>query len=210
MTDRRFPAPRPAVVAILFLIGASLALGIQSARSQAAVLRTLSIDNLVWASTQMEVEFVRFQRSLHRLGHTRTPEALDDLRQRFDILRARVTLMAEPRITAQLHSHGIEHGEIDQLVAQLQQIDPIITGATMPDRVSVDQIVADLAPFDEGMRLRSLRVMRGNTSHQAGVRERIGLAITGALASSALACLLGVFALVFLLRGRRGDRASAA
>ena len=100
------------------------AVGFFTIRRDVENLRVISQDNTQWSASQMEVELLRFRLSLAALAAAPTPEALDEMHERFDILWSRVFMMGHGHVGESLARYDAEHGSVAAIADYLKEIDP--------------------------------------------------------------------------------------
>ena len=109
------------------------AVGFFTIRRDVENLRVISQDNTQWSASQMEIELLRFRLSLAALRTDPTPEALEDMHERFDILWSRVFMMGHGRVGESLLRYDGEHGSVAAIADYLKEIDPL-RGRARPRR----------------------------------------------------------------------------
>ena len=73
-------------IGLMLVMAAVAMMGYSSTRRDVENLKVISQDNILWTATQMEVELLRFKLSLAQLALENTEDALDEAKERFDIL----------------------------------------------------------------------------------------------------------------------------
>ncbi len=190
---------------LLAMIGFA-AVAYTSIRRDVNNLRVISQDNILWTATQMEVELLRFQLSVANFGLLRTPEALDGLRERYDILLSRVGMMRTGRVGDLIRGYDVGFDSISKLLDYLTTLDAAIASLTPQDAAQTDRILAELQPFQRELRLYTLRVVRGDTAASAGVRDSIQRNAQITVITSLAAVALSLLALVLILGENRRQR----
>ena len=155
-------------------------------------------ENLVWVSTQAEVELARYSNSLLRVVGTRgtSPEALSDAEFRFDIFLSRIDLYR----SGSVHDALVMHQDGRALLARIETIEPTIdprsmTGWSPEDIQRLERRIAAAAMI---LREASLILLRREAQD-----ERDLLALFDASAAVSVAFfLVGAITLVFFLRAR--------
>ena len=135
------PIPRYLGVVVLLAMAGFAAVGFFAIRKDVENLRVISQDNTQWSASQMEIELLRFRLSLAALLHTPTPEAVDDMHERFDILWSRVFMMGhgrprrEPAALRRRERVGRGHRRLSQgdRPARWPTIDPVADAARIGD-----------------------------------------------------------------------------
>lgn len=204
------PMQRYLGLAVLLAMAGFAAVGYFSIRRDVENLRVISQDNILWTATQMEVELLRFQLSMANLGIEGTPEALDDVRKRFDILWSRVFMMGSGRVGALIRRYDDGHDSIPAFQDYLRELDHVLQDMGPDDRAVARLILRELETFQHDLRLYTLRVVRGDTAAAALVRDRIQFSSQTTLAISLAAVLLSLLALALILREIRRQREIAA
>lgn len=195
--------PRYLGLAVLLAMATFAAIGFNSIRRNVEDLRVISQDNILWTASQMEVELLRFHRSISELKNSQTQEALERARARFDFLWSRVFMMGKGRVGELIRSYDEGHGSLDNLAAYLVEIDPVLKELVPTDIATMQQISADLDDLYKGLRLFTLQVVRGDTKNAAIVRSRIEASAKTTALISLGAVLLSVLALALILRENR-------
>ena len=193
-------------IAVLLAIAGFAAMGYLSIRRDVENLRVISQDNILWTATQMEVELLRFQLSVAGLEIERTPEALEEMRERFDILWSRVFMMGSGRVGDLIERYDQGHGSIPAFQTYLRELDAVIAGLKPNDSAEVRAILRELETFQHDLRLYTLRVVRGDTAASALVRDRIQRSSQTTMVFSLAAVLLSVLSLGLILRENRRQR----
>jgi signal transduction histidine kinase len=200
------PVQRYLGLGVLIAMAGFVALGYYSIRRDVENLRVISQDNILWTATQMEVELLRFQLSVANLEIERTPEALAEVRERFDILWSRVFMMGSGRVGELIRRYDQGHGSIPAFRQYLEELDPVVAGLAPDDSETVRIILQELETFRHDLRLYTLRVVRGDTAASAQVRDRIQYSSQTTMAISLAAVLLSVLALALILHENRRQR----
>jgi signal transduction histidine kinase len=204
------PLLRPVALVVVVVMAGISALGFHSIRKDIENLQVISRDNILWSATQMEVELLRFQRSLAYYATEPSEAALDDVHARFDILWSRFDLMTQGRVGQLLRQYDEGHGTLQTVSAYLREIDPFIL-ALAPEIVNgVQPILQDLDALQSDMRLYSLRVVRGDTAaaSMVGDRMRASAQLTASIALGAL--VISLLTLFLIMRDNRRQREMAA
>ena len=202
------PRPIPRYLGILVLLAAAgfAAVGFLTIRKDVDNLRIISQDNTQWAASQMEIELLRFRISLERLRGLRTPEALDELYERFDILWSRVFMMGHGQVGESLRRYDAERGSVAAIAAYLSEIDPAAKPLDLDDEAGLDAIEKALADFQMELREYTLRVLRADGAAGARVRDRIKASARTTAVISLAAVLISVLSLFLILRENRRQR----
>ena len=202
MTTLR-PIPRYVGLVVLLAMAGFAAVGFYAIRRDVENLRVISQDNTQWSASQMEIELVRFRLALSDLRRDPSPEALEAMHERFDILWSRVFLLGQGDVGESLLRYDSETGSVASLADYLREIDATVASIDPADVATIEAIEARLHDFQQDLREYTLRIVRADGAASARVRERIqGSARTTAVISIA-AVLVSVLSLVLILRENR-------
>lgn len=205
MTSTR-PIPRQLALLVLLAMAAFATVGFFTIRKDVENLRVISQDNTQWAASQMEIELLRFRMSLQRLLSDPSPEAVEAMHERFDILWSRVFMTGHGRLGESLARYDGEHGSVAAIAEYMEEIDPILAELDPADTLPIASIERVFDNFQQELRQYTLRVMRADGAAGALVRMRIqSSARTTALISIA-AVLVSVLSLYLILRENRRQR----
>ena len=203
------PVPRYLGVIVLLAMAGFASVGFFAIRRDVENLRVISQDNTQWSASQMEIELLRFRLSLAALLADPSPEALDAMHERFDILWSRVFMMGHGRLGESLERYDGEHGSVASIADYLKEIDPLLAGID-PTRPGIAarfaEIEARLDTFQQDLRQYTLRVMRADGAAASRVRERIQVSARITAVISVAAVLLSVLALFLILHENRRQR----
>lgn len=193
-------------IGLMLVMAAVAMMGYSSTRRDVENLKVISQDNILWTATQMEVELLRFKLSLAQLAVENTEDALDEAKERFDILWSRVFLMGSGRVGDLIASYDQGHGSIPAFQQYLREIDPVFATLRPDDVPIMRTLLRELDAFQDDLRLYTLRVVRGDTAAAAEVRDRIQLSSQLTMGVSLAAMLLSALALALLLNDNRRQR----
>ncbi|HRW16196.1 HAMP domain-containing sensor histidine kinase [Amaricoccus sp.] len=200
------PTPRYLGLIVLLAMAGFAAVGFFTIRRDVEDLRVISQDNILWSATQMEVELLRFELSLAELRSDLTEEALEDVRERFDILWSRVFLMSRGRVGQVMRGYDEGFGSLKKIATYLEEIDPVLQALHPEDIVTIERMQVELEGFQQELRLYTLRVVRADTVASALVRDRIQSSAQTTAIVSIAAVLLSVLSLFLILRENRRQR----
>jgi len=193
-------------LAALACLAALLAVGYMSIRRDVTELRELSKDNILWTATQMEVELLRFHLSVAGLQLDGTPEALAEMRERFDMLWSRIFMMGSGRIGDLIRRYDENHGAIVGIQRYMQELDPVVQRLQPDDHAEISAILKELETFQRDLRLYTLRAVRGNDAAATTARGRIESSAQAAMLIGLAAVLISLLALALILKDNRRQR----
>jgi signal transduction histidine kinase len=204
------PLLKPVAIVVILVMAAVAALGFHSIRKDVENLRIISRDNIVWSATQLELEFLRFQRSLAFYVSDPSEAARDDVQQRFDILWSRFNLFSDGRVGRLLRQYDDGNGTVQAITQYLEGIDGLIAELSPADAETILTVLPVLDAFQSDLRQYSLRVVRGDTAAASAVRERMlaSSQLTGYIALAAM--MISALSLFLIMRDNRRQREIAA
>ena len=202
------PARRPQnwkgvyVAAGLLLLAVMLVLSLLAAQlmQELSRLRSASIDNVQWSMAQVQVELLVLESAVDDAIHNNTPQALDEVRQRFDIFYSRIDTLQQGSVFSGLTLEIRARQVLEHLMDTLNRFIPIIDGsdealsAALP--VLDDAFVAMRADV-RAISLTGVRLLaeQSDRDRQAfsSVLLRTGLVAAGVMAAMFLALFLAIW-----------------
>ena len=205
MTATR-PVPRYLGIVVLLAMAGFAAVGFFTIRRDVENLRLISQDNTQWSAAQMEIELLRFRLSLQALRTMPTPEAIDAMHERFDILWSRVFMMGHGHVGESLLRYDGEHGSVASIADYLKEVDPVLAEVDPKQATTLIGIESRLGDYQQQLREYTLRVMRADGVEGAKVRERIQSSARTTAVISLAAVLISVLSLLLILLENRRQR----
>jgi signal transduction histidine kinase len=207
---RGHPLLRPIALAVLLVMAGVAALGFHSIRKDIENLRVISRDNILWSATQMELEFLRFQRSVALYVSDPTESARNELHERFDILWSRFSLFTEGRVGRLLRQYDEGHGTLHAASNFLASVDSLLPDLGPNDADTLRALLPVMDELQSELRLYTLRVVRGDTAAASAVRERMltSSQLTAYITLAAL--LISALSLFLIMRDNRRQREMVA
>jgi len=129
---------------VLLAIAGFVTFGYVYIRRDIDTLRVINQDKILWTATQIEVELLRFQTSVARLAIERSPEALEAMREGFDILWSRVFMMGVGRVGRLMRQYDSGHDSVLAFQQYLREIDPVIAEVAPDDSARLEAILREL------------------------------------------------------------------
>lgn len=179
------------IVAVIGIALLSLDLG-RKIRAQA----TASSDNVQWALSQVDIEFLTFALSLDDVEGGRA--SLKDVRRRFDIFYSRMDTVQKSSVYAPLREVAEYRAAAERLVAFLDRTIPLVDGPDAPLQAALPALKIEVAALRADTRriaLTGIEVF----SHLSDI-EREGVARTlTKVAALTLALIMSLVTLIVLL-----------
>jgi signal transduction histidine kinase len=136
-------------------------------------IRTNWRENLLWSSSQLGIEYLRFREALLGAGSGQETFDSKEVNRRFDILWSRVTLFQQGRIAERIKGFPKATRSVEQIFQLLKQAEPVVEGLQAGDRDKALELWHKFKASDDLFRSLNRIVMRGEV--QAGAVLRQGL-----------------------------------
>ncbi|MCP5072632.1 MAG: hypothetical protein GY947_04960 [Rhodobacteraceae bacterium] len=199
------------------LVLAVIAVGISAAgvafvfvRSDIDAMREESRENLLWSSSQLEIEYFRFLETLARFDQDEYDVDTRDVNDRFDILWSRVILFQQGEVGLRLESYPDTQSTLTHLFSTLQHQESAVVNLQEGDVDAKLQILAAFREYEAELRRFNRDILHGEERRAAVLREEL-------YSSSAMLAWLSFFAvtasvalLYFFAAETRRHRAIAA
>jgi len=188
--------PRLVVLAV-FLAASGLAIvGYNAFRKDVAAMQAASLEDITWASYQLEQELSRFRESLLQFQIEGSERNAELVNSRFDILWSRIAIFNQGRIGERLSDYDIDSQIISRLFSDMKVVDRRVVELAEYDIVEAAALLHIFKPYADDLRIFSRKVTLGEevngreirAQQQSGVNRTLqlnGLAIVIALASLA-------------------------
>jgi signal transduction histidine kinase len=153
-------------------------------------------ENILWSAVQVEIELMRFQRSLADFGSTGSQTSVRDINNRFDILWSRVTLFQQGEVGQRLSAYDGVTSTVPDLFAAMQAVEDAVVGLAPGDVATAQDIQARFEPLASRLRVLSRDVLHGEEAKQAMLRADLqssSLILTVISAVAVLASVLLIF-----------------
>lgn len=179
--------------AIVTLTVAVAAVGFFVVRNDIDEMRDAGRENILWSAVQLEIELMRFQRSLADFSAGEPEVSVRVVNDRFDILWSRVSLFQQGSVGARLRSYDVAEDTINTLFARMKQVEDKIVDLTPGDRATANWLLSQFKTFGPELRGSSRAVLHGEEKKNALSREEL------AQSSAALTILSGLTVLASFL-----------
>ncbi|MBV1864116.1 MAG: HAMP domain-containing histidine kinase [Rhodobacteraceae bacterium] len=130
-------------------------------------------ENLVWASSQLEIEYLRFRESLVRLGDERNGVDSAEVNRRFEILWSRVKLFQTGVAGQKMESRPHLGAAIAALQVTLEKQEPRVTGLRDNDETGASILFEAFAKHDQELYQFHRGIMQAEVEIGAGLRDAL-------------------------------------
>ncbi|MBZ0130643.1 MAG: hypothetical protein K8F59_16220 [Rhodobacteraceae bacterium] len=192
----RLVSARTAILATVVLTIAIAVVGFILVRGDINRMRDSARENALWNAMQVEIELMRFQRTLAEFGgeHGVSPAGVN---ARFDILWSRVSQYQQGDVGERLRAYDTRDGTISALFDKMQEVEARVVGLQAGDRATALEVQNVFNPFASQLRRMSRIVLHGEEALNAALREDLSGSSSILTVVSGIA-LLGSALMIFL------------
>lgn len=187
-------------VAIVVLTIAVAAVGFFVVRSDIEEMREAGRENILWDVLQVEIELMRFQRSLAEFDAGSANITTRLVNDRYDILWSRVSLFQQGSLGERLREYDEGLHSVSKLFSAIKSVETDIVGLSPNDHAKAIELQEMFNPFAADLRQISRDVLHGEELINATLREDLSQSSALLAFSSAAAVLASVLMIFFFAR----------
>lgn len=192
--------PRLVVLAV-FLAASGLAIaGYNAFRKDVAAMQAASLEDITWASYQLEQELGRFRESLLQFQVAGSDIDANDVNARFDILWSRIAIFQQGGIGERLSNYDLETLVVPRLFDEMKAVDRRIVGLSDGDQTEAANLLLVFAPFVDELRVFSRKITLGEELRGREIREQLNSGVNRTLFLSGLAIVIALGSLAYINR----------
>lgn len=192
--------PRLVVLAVFFAaIGLAVA-GYNAFRKDVAAMQAASLEDITWASYQLEQEFGRFRESLLQFQIAGSDADADDVNARFDILWSRIAIFQQGGIGERLSQYDRETLVVPRLFDEMKAVDRRVVGLENNDYAEAASLLSVFTPFIDELRVFSRQITLGEELRGREIREQLNSGVSRTLLLSGLAIAIALASLAYINR----------
>jgi signal transduction histidine kinase len=192
--------PRLVVLAV-FLAASGLAIaGYSAFRKDVAAMQAASLEDITWASYQLEQELGKFRESLLQFQVDGSDADANNVNARFDILWSRIAIFQQGGIGERLSEYDRDTLVIPRLFDEMKDVDRRIVGLKDGDKSEAAKLLAGFAPFVQEIRVFSRSITLGEEISGRDIREQLKLGVNRTLLLSGLAIAIALSSLAYINR----------
>lgn len=192
----RLVSARTAILATVVLTIAIAVVGFILVRGDINRMRDSARENALWNAMQVEIELMRFQRTLAEFGGEQGATSAE-VNARFDILWSRVSQYQQGDVGERLRSYDRRYGTISALFEKMHEVEAQVVGLQQGDRATALEVQQVFNPFASQLRRMSQAVLHGEEAQNAALREEL-TGSAGILTAVSGIALLGSALMIFL------------
>ncbi len=192
--------PRFVVLAV-FLAAISLAIvGYKAFRKDVAAMQAASLEDITWASYQLEQELGRFREALIQFQIVESGIDAADVNNRFDILWSRIAIFNQGGIGERLRVYDRETEIISRLFSDMKIVDRRIVGLAENDNAEVVELLQIFRHYADELRTFSRMVTLGEEVRGREIREQLQSGVIHTLLLNGLAIAIALASLAYINR----------
>lgn len=193
---------QPSVLITLVASVVLLAAGFWMVRADINEMRAQARENILWDATQLELEFLRLQRSL---AEFQTPGSLvtpKEVNVRFDILWSRLVLFEEGNIGLRMRAYDEPTGALSSLFASVRAVESEVVNLKAGDTETAKAVANTLAPHALPVRKLMQVILHGEEKINAVLRDHLAQFSMILTLFSGFAVLISVLLIYVFARDR--------
>ena len=192
--------PRLVVLAV-FLAAIGLAIvGYNAFRKDVNAMQSASLEDITWASYQLEQELGRFREALIQFQVEGSGVNAPSVNNRFDILWSRIAIFNQGGIGERLREYDLETQIISRLFSDMKAVDRRVVDLTDKDYAEAAELLAKFMPYADELRMFSRRVTLGEEVRGREIREQLQSGVNRTLLLSGLAIVIALASLGYINR----------
>lgn len=161
-------------------------------------MRSASIEDITWTSSQLEMELNKFRESLIRFQLDETEVDAGDVNSRFDILWSRLALFQQGRVGDRLAKYDRETNIVSRLFDRMKELDRRVVDLQNGDKVEAALLLAEFDTFPAELSEFSRLVTLGEETQGRIIRERLRTDVNITMFLSAMATIVALATLAYI------------
>ncbi len=180
-------------------------------KQQYAEIKTAKTDNVQWNFTQLEVNFLRLESEIHKVGLHRTA-SLEDVRQVFNFAYSRIDYLLIASGRTILANNDQYNQKIEKITKWVDQYVPLIDGPDEDLRAQLSAMEQEIAVIAQSIHEVSQQALDAFAVASDQRREKFASLLTVVTSLSAVLIIAFLIAFFLLLKTyqRANERAQAA
>ena len=189
------------VVLVVFLGASGLAIvGYNAFRKDVSAMQAASLEDITWASYQLEQELNRFREALIQFQVDGSGTDVANVNKRFDILWSRIAVFNQGGIGERLREYDRETQTISGLFSDMKVVDRRIVELEEGNKAETVELLQIFAPYADALRIFSRKVTLGEEVRGREIREQLQSGVNRTLLLSGLAIVIALGSLAYINR----------
>ena len=192
--------PRLVVLAV-FLAASGLAIvGYNAFRKDVAAMQAASLEDITWASYQLEQELSRFREALIQFQIEGSDVDAAAVNDRFDILWSRIAIFNQGGIGERLREYDRETEIISRLFSDMKVVDRRVVELVEGNKAEAAELLQVFRIYADELRIFSREVTLGEEVRGRDIREQLQSGVNRTLLLSGLAIIIALGSLAYINR----------
>lgn len=192
--------PRLVVLAV-FLAASGLAIaGYNAFRKDVAAMQAASLEDITWASYQLEQELGRFRETLLQFQVGGAGADVKEVNNRFDILWSRIAIFQQGGIGERLSQYDRDTLVIPRLFDEMKEVDRRVVGLKENDNAEAASLLSTFTPYVDELRVFSRKITVGEEIRGRDIREQLKSGVNRTLLLSGLVIAIALCSLAYINR----------
>ena len=192
--------PRLVVLAV-FLAASGLAIvGYNAFRKDVAAMQAASLEDITWASYQLEQELSRFREALIQFQIEGSAVDAAGVNNRFDILWSRIAIFNQGGIGERLSEYDRETQIISRLFSDMKVVDRRVVELAEDNKAEAAALLQIFKPYADELRIFSRKVTLGEEVKGREIREQLQSGVDRTLLLGGLAIVIALASLAYINR----------
>jgi len=192
--------PRLAVLAIFLAVTGLAVVGYNAFRKDVAAMQAASLEDITWASYQLEQELSRFREALLQFQIEGAGGDVAAVNNRFDILWSRIAVFNQGGIGGRLSEYDRETQIIPRLFADMKVVDRRVVELAQNDKAEAAALLEVFSPYADELRIFSRKVTLGEELKGREIREQLQSGVDRTLLWGGLAIVIALASLAYITR----------
>lgn len=129
-------------------------------------------EDVLWTANQLDREALRVTAALELLTIHPSPEVLEDLHERFEVLYSRVILTRRGQLSQAYRADPLLWAQLDRIEARIEIMDALLVDLDQSDRAAVSAVLAEAVGIQELSRRFALDVLQFRMTARLSDREQ--------------------------------------
>ncbi|MHA1128449.1 MAG: histidine kinase dimerization/phospho-acceptor domain-containing protein, partial [Alphaproteobacteria bacterium] len=188
------------VLSVFFAAIGLASVGYNAFRKDVAAMQAASLEDITWASFQLEQELGRFRESLILFQVEGSREGVAEVNKRFDILWSRIAIFNQGGIGERLSKYDHETQIISRLFSDMKTVDRRIVELAEGNKAEAAALSLIFEPYANELRVFSRSVTLGEELRGREIREQFQSGVGRTLQLGALAIVIAFASLAYINR----------
>lgn len=187
-------------VALILVVIGFAGHGFYTFQKELQLMEEVSVEDIVWTSSQMELELARFRHSLLSFQIDGSGVNAADVNERFDILWSRIALFQQGNVGKRLLEYSGQVDIVDSIFDTMKQVDRQVVGLDDGDNAGAGFILEQFASYPYSLRELSRAVTLGEEQRNRDIRKALSFGVNRTMILAGLATGLAIFAIFYIYR----------